>query len=127
MMHKLSRLCFGQGDDRGGVVIGLYFVASFNSAPFAHMCNHVVWRRALNASRFHHAAACCQSIARVHVNMFAPEASRAMIRISVAHDGCTAVLAGKIFLVARKCHTATLPTPRYLVAHSYPKARYIRA
>lgn len=52
--------------------------------------------------RFHGTAACLRTVARIDVDMLAPEAVRAMVGITVALYHRTAVLTYKIFFCADK-------------------------
>ena len=49
---------------------------------------------------FHQATTGCRAIARVHIDVSAPEAFRAVVGVAVSFDGGATVRAGEIFNVA---------------------------
>jgi hypothetical protein len=51
---------------------------------------------------FHEAATIGSSITGSHINMFTPQALRAVIGITIAYYYCPAVLAGKVFHFSTK-------------------------
>lgn len=75
------------------------------------MRDAIACNRALNGHRLHQAAAGCRAIARVHIDMFAPQAAGAVIRVSIARHRRAAFFAHEIFraLLELGAHAAIVP------------------
>lgn len=74
------------------------------AALFAPMCQRPLITRAFDRNRRHEPAAPCSAVARININVFAPQTLRAMVGVAVSHNFLSAVLANKIFNPARKRH-----------------------
>ena len=68
--------------------------------------NSVFSALGLYANRFHESLACCMAIARIHVNVLTPKATRTMVGITTPLHNKTALFANKIFFSTLKfpCH-----------------------
>ncbi len=97
-------------------------VLPLKAASHAAMIDHPLPALQLRADRFHEAAAGRSAVARIHVNVPAPETCGAMVRIAVADDRAPAISADKIFFCAFKtpCHADILSEPGLDVTGAAP-------
>jgi len=74
------------------------------SAFFTAMHQYPFVTSALHRDRLHHAAALGGSVARLDIDMLAPEALRTMIGVAIASDSRAAMFALEILYSAEKTH-----------------------
>jgi hypothetical protein len=88
--------------------VNIHFVSLFMSAGSAPVNERVGGRTALDPDGLHHAAALLRSVARLDVHMLAPQARRAMVRISTSLDASSAMLADKVLDDFGEAHQMTV-------------------
>src|SRR4051812_12503053 len=77
-------------------------VFAFEPTLLAPMHDAVMWRRTLERDWLHHATTALESIARKFVDMFAPEAARAVIGVTAPDHLRAAFFTDEIFYFALK-------------------------
>jgi len=93
---------FPDVQERREVIVWSESVPSFESAHRAAVEKDSFSAFDVIAARLHGSAAQGSAIAGVNVDVFAPQTLRAVIRITVADDGRTAVKTGEIFAATLK-------------------------
>lgn len=86
-----------QHDQGAAVVFWRGDIISFVSANNASMVNDLLLSAHCQPERFHHAPASGGPIARMNIDMPAPQADRTMIGVAIAKHLDVAVAAGEVF------------------------------